>query len=154
MALDLGHAIMAAEPKGPAAVIDTIVEQTRGAILIEGVITKKDVVYTNEAFDVGTVTVGQGERAVTLYVMNEYMAVEDAAGNRIASFPDVITTLSQQAEPLSVGQLEEGMRIHVLHVPKTVIPLGAGVLDPAVYPSCERAMGIELAKYALEGTNA
>ena len=66
----------------------------------------------------------------------------------------MITTLSEEAEPLSVGQLREGMRIHVLHVPKSVIPLGAGVLDPAVYPSCERAMGIELAKYALEQTHA
>ncbi|VDC26691.1 DUF917 domain-containing protein [Pseudogemmobacter humi] len=153
MALDLGHAILAAEPKGAAAVIDTIVEQTRGAILIEGVITKKDVRYTNEAFDIGTVTVGQGDKALTLHVMNEYMAIDDAGGNRIASFPDVITTLSPDAEPLSVGQLREGMRIHILHVPKSVIPLGAGVLDPAVYPPCERAMGIELAKYALEATH-
>ncbi|GGE76933.1 MULTISPECIES: DUF917 domain-containing protein [Stappia] len=154
MALDLGHAILAAEPKGTAAVIDTIVEQTRGAILIEDVVTKKNVVYTNEAFDVGTVVVGSGDKALTLHVMNEYMAIDDAGGNRIASFPDVITTLSTDAEPLSVGQLEEGMRVHILHVPKSVIPLGAGVLDPAVYPSVEKAMGIELAKYALEPSNA
>jgi DUF917 family protein len=86
--------------------------------------------------------------------MNEYMAIDDAGGRRIASFPDVITTLSAEAEPLSVGQLREGMRIHVLHVPKAILPLGAGVLDPAVYPPCERAMGIELARYALEGTHA
>lgn len=154
MALDLGHAILAAESRGAAAVIDTIVENTRGVILIEDVITKKQVRYTNEAFDIGTVVVGRGDSALILHVMNEYMAVEDAAGNRLASFPDVITTLSTEGEPLSVGQLEEGMRIHVLHVPKAVIPLGAGVLDPAVYPSVEAAMGIELAKYALEGSNA
>ncbi len=154
MALDLGHAILAAEKKGTAAVIDAIVEGTKGAILIEGVITKKDVRYTNEAFDIGTVTVGSGDKAITLHIMNEYMAIDDAGGTRIASFPDVITTLSEEAEPLSVGQLREGMRIHVLHVPKSVIPLGAGVLDPAVYPPCERAMGIELAKYALEQTHA
>lgn len=154
MALDLGHAILAAEPRGPGAVIDAIVARTGGTILFEGVITKKDVRYTNEAFDIGTVVLGSQDSAITLHVMNEYMAIDDAGGNRIASFPDVITTLSQEAEPLSVGQLAEGMRIHVLHVPKSVIPLGAGVLDPAVYPPCERAMGIELAKYALEGTDA
>lgn len=154
MALDLGHAILAAEPKGSSAVIDAIVERTGGSILVEGEIAAMDVRYTNEAFDIGTVTLGTGDRAVTLHVMNEYMAVEDVSGTRLASFPDVITTLSETAEPLSVGQLREGMRIHVLHVPKTVIPLGAGVLDPAVYPPCERAMGIELAKYALEGNDA
>lgn len=154
MALDLGHAILAAEPKGPAAVIDAIVAKTGGALLAEGVITRKDVRYTPEAFDIGTVTLGEGDGAITLHVMNEYMAIDDAGGRRIASFPDVITTLSTEAEPLSVGQLREGMRIHVLHVPKAILPLGAGVLDPAVYPPCERAMGIELARYALEGTHA
>ena len=134
--------------------IDAIVEKTGGVILAEGEITAMNVNYTPEAFDIGTVTVGQGDKALTLHVMNEYMAIDDAAGNRIASFPDVITTLSQEAEALSVGQLQPGMKIHVLHVPKTIIPLSASVLDPAVYPPCERAMGIELAKYALEGTNA
>ena len=36
-----------------------------------------------------------------------------------------------------------------LHVPKTVIPLASSVLDPSVYPPVEKAMGIELARYAL-----
>jgi hypothetical protein len=39
----------------------------------------------------------------------------------------------------------------VLHVPKTVIPLASSVLDPSVYPPVEKAMGIEIAKYALAG---
>ncbi|TKW68045.1 MAG: DUF917 family protein [Paracoccus denitrificans] len=154
MALDLGHAILAAEPKGPAAVIDAIVDKTGGVILASGEITAKNVVYTPEAFDIGTVTIGRGETALTLHVMNEYMAIDDAAGKRIASFPDVITTLSEKAEPLSVGQLQTGMKVHILHVPKSVIPLSASVLDPSVYPPCERAMGIDLARYALEGVNA
>ncbi|MFD1796330.1 DUF917 family protein [Paracoccus aurantiacus] len=154
MALDLGHAILAAEQKGPAAVIDAMVDKTGGVILASGEITAKDVIYTNEAFDVGTVTVGRGDKALTLHVMNEYMAIDDAGGNRIASFPDVITTLSEDALPLSVGELEVGMKVHILHVPKSVIPLSSSVLDPSVYPVCERAMGIELAKYALEGTDA
>ncbi|MFV0293698.1 MAG: DUF917 domain-containing protein [Paracoccus sp. (in: a-proteobacteria)] len=154
MALDLGHAIIATETKGPAAMIDTIVDRTGGTILAEARVTAKDVIYTSEAFDIGTVTVGHGDKALTLHVMNEYMGIDDAGGTRIASFPDVITTLSQEAEPLSVGQLEVGMKIHILHVPKSIIPLSASVLDPSVYPPCERAMGIELARYALEGTDA
>ncbi|AMM86215.1 DUF917 family protein [Martelella sp. AD-3] len=149
MALALGEAIIAAEAKGGSAVIDAIVKTTNGAILTEGKVTKKAVVYTNEAFDVGTVTVGSGDRAMVLHVMNEYMAVEDAGGNRIATFPDVITTLSPEGEPLSVGQLQEGMTIFVLHVPKTVIPLSSSVKDPAVYPVVEKALGISIADYAL-----
>jgi DUF917 family protein len=149
LALALGEAILAAEGKGGAAIIDAIVATTGGAILTEGTITDKSVVYTKEAFDIGTVTLGAGDKATVLHVMNEYMAVETAEGTRIATFPDVITTLSPEGEPLSVGQLSVGMRLFVLHVPKTVIPLASSVLDPSVYPPVEKAMGIELARYAL-----
>lgn len=150
-ALELGHAILAAEPKGPAAILDAMVRTTGGTVLIEGQITAKNVVYTSEAFDVGTVTIGAGDKAVTLHVMNEYMAVDAADGTRLATFPDVITTLSQQMEPLSVGELQVGMRVHVLHVAKTLIPIGAGLLDPAIYVHPEKVMGINLTDYALEG---
>lgn len=146
LALTLGEAIIAAEGKGGHAVIDTIVATTGGAILVQGTITKKAVTYTSEAFDVGTVTLDTG---AVLHVMNEYMAVDDQDAVRQATFPDVITTLSPQGEPLSVGQLQEGMAIFVLHVPKSIIPLSSSVLDPAVYPHVEKTMGIDLATYAL-----
>jgi DUF917 family protein len=149
LALTLGEAILAAEGKGGSAIIDAIVKTTGGAILSEGTITDKSVVYTKEAFDIGTVTLGTGDSATVLHVMNEYMAVESAASKRLATFPDVITTLSPEGEPLSVGQLEVGMKLFVLHVPKTIIPLASSVLDPTVYPSVEKAMGIDLVSYAL-----
>ena len=150
MALKLGEAIIEAEKRGGSAIIDAICKTTGGHILAEGKITRKDVVYTKEAFDIGTITVGAGEKAVTLHVMNEYMAVEDAGGTRLATFPAVITTLSEEGEPLSVGQLKGGMHVFILHVPKEIIPLSASVLDPTVYPFVEKAMGIEIARYALE----
>lgn len=150
MALKLGEAIIEAEKRGGSAIIDAICKTTGGHILAEGTITKKDVVYTKEAFDIGTITVGAGDKAVTLHVMNEYMAVEDAGGTRLATFPAVITTLSEEGEPLSVGQLKGGMHVFILHVPKDIIPLSASVLDPTVYPPVEKAMGIEIARYALE----
>jgi uncharacterized protein len=150
MALKLGEAIIEAEKRGGSAIIDAICKTTGGHILAEGTITRKDVVYTKEAFDIGTITVGAGDKAVTLHVMNEYMAVEDAGGTRVATFPAVITTLSEDGEPLSVGQLKGGMHVFILHVPKDIIPLSASVLDPTVYPPVEKAMGIEIARYALE----
>ena len=146
--MTLGEAIIAAEGKGGTAVIDTIAKTTGGTILVSGKITRKAVTYTKEAFDIGTVTLASGD---VLHVMNEYMAVDTRDGQRVATFPDVITTLSSDGEPLSVGQLREGMEIFVLHVPKTVIPLSSSVLDPTVYPFVEERMGIELAKYALDG---
>jgi len=149
LALKLGEAIIAAEAKGGSKVIDAIVETTGGTILARGTVTKKDVVYTNQAFDIGTITIGMGDGAHVLHVMNEYMAVADAGGTRLATFPDVITTLDAAGIPLSVGEVREGMHIFVLHVPKTVIPLASSVLDPSVYPPVEAAMGIEIARYAL-----
>ncbi|MBN9317381.1 MAG: DUF917 family protein [Devosia sp.] len=151
LALALGEAIIAAEKKGGSAVIDAIVKTTGGTILAKGAVTKKDLVYTKEAFDIGRFIVGEGDTALTIHTMNEYMAIDDAGGNRLATFPDVIATLDAAGTPLSAGQLREGMFIFILHVPKKVIPLSSSVLDPAVYPSVEKAMGIELAKYALDG---
>ncbi|MBE7732850.1 DUF917 domain-containing protein [Devosia faecipullorum] len=149
LALDLGEAILAAEKRGGTAVIDAIVKATGGTILTQGRVQAKDVIYTQEAFDIGTVTLGMGTRAATLHVMNEYMAVDDADGRRVATFPDVITTLDAEGQPLSVGELREGMDIFVLHVPKSIIPLSASVLDPTVYPFVEDRMGIDLKTYAL-----
>ena len=151
LALSLGEAIIAAEAKGGSAVIDAIVKATGGTILVKGSVTKKDLVYTKEAFDIGRFVLGEGDKAVTIHTMNEYMAIDDAGGNRLATFPDVIATLDAAGQPLSAGQLREGMFVFVLHVPKKVIPLSSSVIDPAVYPPVEKAMGIELAKYALEG---
>ncbi|MBL0375447.1 DUF917 family protein [Rhizobium sp. KVB221] len=148
-ALKLGEAMIAAQGRGGHAVIDAIVATTGGSILIEADVTAKSVVYTAEAFDVGTVTLGSGSGAMTLHIMNEYMAVDTADGTRLATFPDVITTLSPDAEALSVGQLQIGQRVFLLHVPKTIIPLASSVKDPAVYPVVEKALGISIAEYAL-----
>lgn len=149
LALALGEAIIEAEKKGKHAVIDAICKTTGGAIIAEGVISRKNVVYTSDAFDVGTLTIGTGDNSHVLHVMNEYMAVEGPGGARLATFPSVITTLSPEGEPLSVGQLHEGMSVLVLHVPKTIIPLSSSVRDPSVYPYVEKAMGIEIARYVL-----
>ncbi len=154
LALALGEAIIAAEAKGGSAVIDAIVRTTGGAIIAKGAVMKKDLVYTKEAFDVGRFVVGEGDKAITIHTMNEYMAVDDAGGGRLATFPDVITTLDASGNPLSAGQLREGMFIFILHVPKKIIPLSTSVLEPAVYPVVEKALGIELAKYALDGVKA
>jgi DUF917 family protein len=150
-ALALGEAIIAAERRGGRAIVDAICKATGGEIIGEGEVTKKNVVYTNEAFDIGSLVVGAGAKALRLHVMNEYMAVEDADGRRIATFPDVIATLSADGEPLSVGQLQEGAKVLVLHVSKRLLPLSSSVLDPSVYPPVERAMGLEIARYALTG---
>src|SRR4051812_47790528 len=148
-ALELGQAIMAAEGKGGAAVIDAICNTTSGTILGRGKVTRKAVRYTEAAFDIGTITIRCDKRDLVLHVMNEYMAVESGDGERLATFPDVITTLDADGRPMSVGHIKEGVELSVFHIAKAHLPLSSSVKDPAVYPVCEAALGIPIAKYAL-----
>jgi len=149
-ALEVGRAIVAAEPRGGDAVLAAICQTTGGAIIASGTVTSNGLAYTKEAFDCGRIDIATPSGTITAHVLNEYMALE-RDGERIASFPDVITTLSPAGVPVSAGRLATGMPVHILHVPKERIPLSASVLDPSVYPSVERALGIELARYALGG---
>ncbi len=149
LALALGEAILAASPKGGAAVIDAICEQTRGTIIGRGKVTARNITYTPEAFDVGTLTLGSGRERRVLHVMNEYMAVDDVDGVRLAGYPDVITTLDPHGEPVSVGHIREGAELLILRIARNVIPLSSSVRDPAVYPPVEKALGINLTDYAL-----
>jgi uncharacterized protein len=148
-ALALGHAIMAAEPKGARAMIEAIVAETSGSLLGEGRVTQKAVAYRNDAFDIGTIAIRGGRRDLVLHVMNEYMAVSDGEGGRLATFPDVIATLGVDGRPVSVGQISEGDELAVLHIDKSRVPLSSSVKDPAVYPLVEAALGIAIARYAL-----
>jgi len=148
-ALELGHAIMAAEARGPDAIIEAICRTTSGRILGAGSVTRKAVAYTDAAFDIGTITIRCAGRDLVLHVMNEYMAIADDEGARLATFPDVITTLDADARPISAGHIREGMRLSVFHIDKAHLPLSSSVKDPAVYPYVEAALGIPIARYAL-----
>ncbi|WP_022721255.1 DUF917 domain-containing protein [Rhodopseudomonas sp. B29] len=148
-ALELGRAILAAESEGGEAVIKAICSATSGTILGTGKVTRKAVVYTEAAFDIGTITLRCAGRDLALHVMNEYMAVEDGDGKRLATFPDVITTLDRDGKPVSVGHIKEGDELSVFHIAKAHLPLSSSVKDPSVYPVCEAALGIPIASYAL-----
>ncbi|AHE54698.1 DUF917 domain-containing protein [Sphingomonas sanxanigenens] len=149
LALDLGEAIRDAQTRGGEAVVDAICASTGGRILARGRVTKKAVHYTAQAFDIGTIAIDNGGTGMLLHVMNEYMAVGDMAGARLATYPDVITTLTPDGVPVSVGQVEEGAELLVFHIAKDLIPLSSSVRDASVYPVVEQALGIAIADHAL-----
>jgi DUF917 family protein len=148
-ALALGEAIIAAEPRGGKAVIDAICRAGPGTILFAGTVEAKNVTYTKDAFDIGTITLREGANVCTLHVMNEYMAADDGNGGRLATYPDVLTTLDPEGRPVSAGRLRVGQTVLVLHIAKADIPLSSSVSDPSIYPVVENALGISLAEYAL-----
>jgi len=149
-ALALGEAILAAEKRGANAVLEAICRTTEGTIMAQGKVVTKNVHYREGAFDIGTLVIDAQNREIILHVMNEYMAITDGDGQRLGTFPDVITTLDLEGKPVSVGHVREGMDIYVFHIAKDKIPLSSSVRDRAVYPPVEQALGIALADYALD----
>ncbi|MGO4693465.1 DUF917 domain-containing protein [Paenibacillus sp. 2TAB26] len=152
LALDLGYAMIEAEPNGAEAIMETVCSKTNGQIIGRGVVLKKDVHYSG-AFDIGTITMTDGSGGqLTMHVMNEYMAVDDADGKRLTTYPDVITTFEAATGlPISVGGVKEGMEIALFAIDKQFVPLSSSVKDPTVYPEVEKALGIPLAEYGLKG---
>lgn len=143
-ALALGEAILAAEPEGPARMIEATVSHLRGTLLTSGTVRER-VLRTENAFDIGSVTVDE----IELGFVNEYLTAE-SDGERLATFPDVLTTLSPHTgQIISIADLREGDEVAVLHVPKANVPLGDGVREPSVYPEVEAMLGKPLAQYAL-----
>jgi DUF917 family protein len=149
-ALALGNEILGAEPRGGAAVIEAICRETKGTIIGAGKVKRTTLKYVpQDAFDIGVVEIGEGSGKRLIHVMNEHMAVENAQGERLASYPDVITTLDKNGSPVSAGKLLDGLEVSILHVHKSHIPLSSSVTDPSVYPPVERALGLHFTDYAL-----
>ena len=74
----------------------------------------------------------------------------EADGERVATFPDVIATLAAgDGRPVSIADIADGDSVVVLAVDKALVPLGAGVKEPSVYPEVEEMLGKPLAQYAL-----
>lgn len=156
VALALGEAILAAEARGAEAVLAAICEATGGRILARGP-ARASLRYTAEAFDIGTVTVGEGSAAVTVHLMNEYIAATGASGARLATFPDLLTTLSAETgAPVSAGRVRDGSELAVLHAPVGAasggrLPLAPALRDPTLYPAVEEALGLAIVPYLPAG---
>lgn len=147
-ALQLGEAILTAKVRN---VTDIICKHTGGQIIGSGKVISNSLSYTDAAFDVGIIEIGKGPELRRIHVMNEHMAVENQHHERLASYPDVITTLDMQGNPISAGQLVPGMKIAIFHIHHTKIPLSSSVTDPAVYPPVEATLGIDLHRYLFTG---
>jgi uncharacterized protein len=145
-AINLGEAMQKAKPQGSKAVIKTIAKTTGGNMILEGEITGVSL-RTEGGFDHAHYTLKTNEGEATLYLMNEFMAV-DVGSKRLSTFPDTISVLSHETGlPLKSGEIKKGMSVAVLAVPYKKLPVSRGVLDKTCYPELEQTMGIALLKY-------
>jgi DUF917 family protein len=143
-ALDLGRAMRAAERSGPGAVIKAACKQTGGTILAEGPVRIISPRRTEGGFDHGSFSVG----GLVLRYLNEYMTVDRKRGRkeeRLATYPDVITTLSlKTGRPASIAEIAEGDELAVFHIHRKRIPLSSSTRDRIALEEVEKIMGVEL----------
>ena len=151
-ALDLGYEILSHQGKSGPEIIEKIAAFTSGEILGTGKVIKKDIIYTDEAFDIGQVHIKVGHSTLIVHVQNEYMAVDSKSGKRLTTYPDVISLFrTADAHPLSTNEIELDQEVTLFKIDKSQFPLSSGVTDPSVYPEVEEALGIELYRYAFPG---
>ncbi|MEM1952417.1 MAG: DUF917 family protein [Candidatus Caldarchaeum sp.] len=109
--------------------IDAITSCAGGKVVDRGIVETVKIT-TVGGYDVGKTVVKGEKEDYELSFFNEYMTLENTAGKRYATFPDLITTLdAETCIPVTTAELKEGMKIHITIVPKERVPLGAGVKD-------------------------
>lgn len=137
----VGRAVRtAADGEAAAAEVASLLD---GEVAVTGTVESRQL-ETTGGFDVGTVVVGDHE----LTFWNEYMTL-DRDGERLATFPDLITTLdADTGEPVSTAELAEGQSVAVLVAPASSLALGAGMADPELFEPVEEAVGEPVVEYA------
>lgn len=145
-ALRLGEAMRAARDDGGEAVMQAIAETTGGEIVGRGPVAAAELV-TDGGFDHGKAKIATADGTVTVYTLNEFMAV-DVDGQRVSTYPDTIAVLDAETGlPLPAKDVTTGRNVAVLYIPEERLPLSAGACDPEACRDVEQIMGIELEKY-------
>lgn len=139
----LGRAMLAARAGGYGRAAAAAAEFLGGTLAAAGRV-ERVALETRGGFDVGAVTVAGRDGPAELTFWNEYMTLE-IAGERLGTFPDLITTLdAADGRPVATAEIAPGRDIAVLLVPKAGLLLGAGMRDPALFAVAEAAVGKDL----------
>lgn len=137
----VGRAVRNAEDGSAAA--EEVASVLDGEVAVTGTVESREL-ETTGGFDVGTAVVDGHD----LTFWNEYMTL-DRDGERLATFPDLITTLdADTGDPVSTADLSEGQSVAVVVAPSSSLELGAGMDDPALFEPVEDAVGEPVIEYA------
>jgi DUF917 family protein len=141
-ALEVGRAFLGAA--GPLEASEAVCRVLGGEVVCRSRVVGLTL-RTDGGFDVGTVDL---EGGCSLTFWNEYMTLEKD-GQRLATFPDLITTLSaSEARPIGSAELRVGDDLLVVRVPRKNLRLGGGMQQPELFRAAERAVGEELIRYS------
>jgi DUF917 family protein len=78
--------------------------------------------------------------------VNEYMTLEKD-GERLATFPDLVTTFTGEGDPVTSAGLAKGQTVYVVNVPKENILVGDGNRYSENYEVVEAALGRPMVKH-------
>jgi DUF917 family protein len=125
------------------AAAEAVCRVLQGEVICQASVTGLTL-RTEGGFDVGQVEL---EGGYELTFWNEYMTLE-LRGQRLATFPDLITTLSAtESVPVSSAEIQEGQQVLVITVPRQHLKLGGGMRQPDLFAPAEQAIGKELIRY-------
>lgn len=112
-----------------------------GKIIDEGVIEYVSL-ETKGGYDIGKLILNGKHDKYEITFWNEYMTVEDSNSRRIASFPDLIVTLSVESGlPITSAEIKKNDKVILIICPKENILLGAGVKDSQLLSQVENIVG-------------
>lgn len=146
-ALALGAAMRRAGAGGGAEpVIEAAVAATGGRVVGRGVVTSVEPLRTEGGFDRGAFEIG----GHVVRFLNEYMTVDEGP-RRIATYPDVIATLSlDDGRPVSIAQMKPGQEVALFVVDRERVPLSTSTRDRFALEEVEQIMGVELVRHLPE----
>lgn len=141
-AISLGKAVLQAESQG-RSVEEKVAQHLGGEVVVQGRVTHLELT-TQGGFDLGVVRV---EREYELVFWNEYMLLE-AAGERLYTFPDLITTFdTDRHRPVTSAEIEQGMKVAIVAARKERLILGQGMRDAELFRQVEENIGRPIVRY-------
>ncbi|MFH1573637.1 MAG: DUF917 family protein [Acidobacteriota bacterium] len=145
-AIEIGRRIRGA--RSCRAAVEAVLDYLGGGeVAAEGCV-EGFALETTGGFDVGSLRVGSDASGYyDLSFCNEYVCME-REGMRLATFPDLMTTMnSQTGLPVTTAQIEVGMPLVVVCVPRRLLKLGAGMRDLSLFRPLEEMTGKEIVRY-------
>ncbi len=119
-----------------------VVELLGGGLVVDRGVVEDVSLETRGGYDVGRLVVRGASKSYEVTFWNEYMTLEDSSGARLATFPDLINTVSLETSlPLTSAEVRRGDAVLLVVVPKELVSLGAGVRDPELLRQVETATG-------------
>lgn len=122
--------------------VTAVAESLGGRIIANGTVRDYTCVQSGGR-DIGVVRLDDAEETI-LHFANEYMVLEHG-GERIARFPELISTFDEDGVPVPSAVVHKGQNLTVMAAPVDGIPMSPTMFMPELYAPLEAQLGMEFA---------